>query len=93
MLLPNILKYGTKRSNAPKDTYGLYFPHHPLPYLPAEVFLFDDGTVMAEGDLGDFTPVDIRFNSTGPRTSSSSTALASASRFGCCVSSIAPSAA
>jgi hypothetical protein len=36
-----------------------------FPYLPAEVSLFDDGTVMAKDDLGDFTPVDISFNSNG----------------------------
>ena len=36
-----------------------------FPYLPAGVFLFDDGTVMTEDEVVDFTPVDIRFNSNG----------------------------
>ena len=36
-----------------------------FPYLPADVFLFNDGTVMTEDEFGDLTPVDIRFNSNG----------------------------
>jgi len=36
-----------------------------FPFLPADVFLFDDGTVMTTDELGDLTPVAIRYNTNG----------------------------
>ena len=36
-----------------------------FPFLPADVFLFDDGTVMSADELGDLNPVAIRYNPNG----------------------------
>ena len=66
MLLPNILKYTIIRITIQGNIYMHSIPLTTLfPYLPADVFLFDDGTVMTVDELGDFTSVDIRYNTNG----------------------------